>query len=241
MASNKYFVVKKTSDGTETLVGAPRANLAKIMVVGGKVQAKPATEEQIILHFQAGHSLHVKSRAEGDGKMFLLNTVPPILVRAKNAGESITLTDDSTDYEITQASHETIVRLMTAGASVLTYTEESKVGIAAAPTGDAVGNANAGDGSTEGAHDGGSGAATGESDANDAAGQAASAGDTGAAPVDTASQAVAATAGQTSQDTGDVASDSAEGAASTPAADSDSGQAGQVGEGAPAAEAEAAA
>lgn len=139
MASNKYFVVKKLSDSTETLVGAPRANLAKLTVVGGKVQAKAATEEQIILHFQAGYGLHEKSREEGDGKMFLISSVPPILVRAKNAGEAISLTDDSTDYEITQASHETIVRLMTAGAQVLTYAEEPKAGAAPAATGNGEG------------------------------------------------------------------------------------------------------
>lgn len=232
MASNKYFVVKKTSDGTETLVGAPRANLAKIMVVGGKVQSKPATEEQIIHHFQAGHSLHAKSREEGDGKMFLLNTVPPILVRAKNAGESISLTDDSTDYEITQASHEAIVRLMTAGAKVLTYTDEPKVGSAPAPTGDAA--ANAGDGGTERAHDGAdsaSTAATGEGTADGA----------GGATAEATSQDVALTEGQTSQDGSDAAGPSTGASDSTPAAGSDGDQAGQAGEGAPAAEAEAAA
>lgn len=126
MASNKYFVVKKTSDGTETLVAAPRAQLAKVAVVGGKLQAKAANEQQIVEHFQSGYALHPKSREEGDGKMFLVAAVPPILVRAKNAGEAVSLTDDSTDYEVKQATHEIIVRLMTSNVQVVTYSDQPK-------------------------------------------------------------------------------------------------------------------
>lgn len=202
MASNKYFVVKKLSDSTETLVGAPRANLAKLTVVGGKVQAKAATEEQIILHFQAGYGLHEKSRKEGDGKMFLISSVPPILVRAKNAGEAISLTDDSTDYEITQASHETIVRLMTAGVQVLTYTEEPKAGAAPAATGN--GEGAPGDAAAAGA-DGS--ASTGDASAIDGAVGAVV--DEGAAPAD----------GQLGQDAGDSVNASGVVADAAPVAD----------------------
>lgn len=205
MASNKYFVVKKLSDSTETLVGAPRANLAKLTVVGGKVQAKAATEEQIILHFQAGYGLHEKSREEGDGKMFLISSVPPILVRAKNAGEAISLTDDSTDYEITQASHETIVRLMTAGAQVLTYTEEPKAGAAPAATGN--GEGAPGDAAVAGA-DGS--ASTGDASAIDGAvGAVGAVIDEGAAAAD----------GQLGQDAGDSVNASGVVADAAPVAD----------------------
>lgn len=227
MASNKYFVVKKLSDSTETLVGAPRANLAKLTVVGGKVQAKAATEEQIILHFQAGYGLHEKSREEGDGKMFLISSVPPILVRAKNAGEAISLTDDSTDYEVTQASHETIVRLMTAGAQVLNYTEEPKAGAATAAPGTGEGAAGA---STDGRTSTGDAAVT-----NGAGGTLGGEGATAASESDVLQDATAAD-GQFSQDAGGSINASGVAADAAPVADAGTDPADQAADAEPVAE-----
>lgn len=152
MANSKYFHVRHLVAGTDFIAKAPKATLALVAIAGTSEAVKPATDDQIATHFAGGGTLHDKSLAEGEGKLFFVATTPSVLIRAKNEADAFSRLNDGV-YSAEPASQDTLVRLLTNGVKPVEYVEPEKGKKTA-------GNANARAGESGSAQSEGTGAVT---------------------------------------------------------------------------------